>query len=189
MSTSGSIDDIYLSCKSLLARLVSRIVPPSEIEDIVQETYVRACKFQAQQTVNNPRGLMVRTAKNLALDHVKKAEFRLKAHWEEESPSSTDELYPSPHETLESDEEFAQFCEIVRMLPQQCRRVFVLKKVYGYSQKEIATELGISESTVEKHIGKGMKHCTQHFRREGNLTSTGRDQDALSTARRSRHHG
>ena len=49
--------------------------------------------------------------------------------------------------------------EAVRQLPEQCRRVFVLKKVYGYSQREIAKELSLSESTVEKHgppIGKIM---------------------------------
>ena len=42
----------------------------------------------------------------------------------------------------------------------QCRRAFVLKKVYGYSQREIAQELELSESTVEKHIANGVKRCT-----------------------------
>jgi len=37
----------------------------------------------------------------------------------------------------------------------------VLKKVYGYSQKEIAIKLDISENTVEKHIATGIKRCTQ----------------------------
>ncbi|MBT5330464.1 MAG: sigma-70 region 4 domain-containing protein, partial [Porticoccaceae bacterium] len=35
-----------------------------------------------------------------------------------------------------------------------------LKKVYGYSQREIAEELGISENTVEKHVALGVKRCT-----------------------------
>lgn len=36
------------------------------------------------------------------------------------------------------------------------RDAFVLRKVHGYRQKEIAKQLGISESTVEKHIARGM---------------------------------
>ena len=63
------------------------------------------------------------------------------------------------YQHVAAGEEFSNFCEAVRILPVQCRKVFVLKKVYGYSQREIAIELEISESTVEKHIALGMKRC------------------------------
>ena len=56
-----------------------------------------------------------------------------------------------------SDDEFAKFCEAVRFLPEQCRRAFVLRKVYGFSQREIAEVMSIAESTVEKHIALGVK--------------------------------
>jgi RNA polymerase sigma-70 factor (ECF subfamily) len=36
--------------------------------------------------------------------------------------------------------------------------------VYGYSQREIAAQLSLSESTVEKHISTGMKRCTLFMR-------------------------
>jgi RNA polymerase sigma-70 factor (ECF subfamily) len=35
-----------------------------------------------------------------------------------------------------------------------------MRKVYGYSQKEIARALDIGESTVEKHIAYGIKRCS-----------------------------
>ena len=54
----------------------------------------------------------------------------------------------------------------------QCRRAFVLKKVYGYSIKEIATELAISEKTVEKHIAQGIKRCTLYMRKVGATTDS-----------------
>ena len=71
-----------------------------------------------------------------------------------------DEMY----EKALTDSEFSNFCEAIRLLPVQCRKVFVLKKVYGYSQREIAAQLNLSESTVEKHIATGMKRCTQFMR-------------------------
>jgi RNA polymerase sigma-70 factor (ECF subfamily) len=166
MSSDGPLDEVFMSCKSLLARVVSKLVPPHDIEDIVQETYVRVCKFQAKNEVQNQRALMVTTARNLALDHIKRAEWRLASSLEELEQPNIDALISdidAPCTQAASDEEFARFCEIVRTLPQQCRRVFVLKKVYGYSQKEIAEQLGLSESTVEKHIAKGMKHCAQQM--------------------------
>jgi RNA polymerase sigma-70 factor (ECF subfamily) len=65
-----------------------------------------------------------------------------------------------------TQQEFKLFCDAVRALPKQCRRAFVLKKVYGYSLKEIAQELEISEKTVEKHIAEGIKRCTLFMRRQ-----------------------
>jgi RNA polymerase sigma-70 factor (ECF subfamily) len=174
MPKNQNLTSIYLSCRGHLARVVSRLVPPHEIEDIVQETYVRVCRFRAGQygsgRIRKPRALMVQVARNLALDHLKRAETRLTSSLDEDLASSLDANARRVDQTYRqaaSDEEFAQFCEAVRQLPQQCRRVFVLKKVYGYSQREIAAKLELSESTVEKHISKGMKLCTQFLLGEG----------------------
>lgn len=51
------------------------------------------------------------------------------------------------------------FCQVVEELPPRCRDVFILYKIHGMSYKEIATELGISQSGVEKHVTKGLSHC------------------------------
>jgi RNA polymerase sigma-70 factor (ECF subfamily) len=39
--------------------------------------------------------------------------------------------------------------------------VFTLRKVYGFSQKEIAERLQISENTVEQHLTKAARRCAQ----------------------------
>jgi len=85
MPGNKTIIDTFLSCRSYLARAVSRIVPPHEIEDIVQETYVRVCQFKPKEEVRAPRALMVRITRNLALDHIKRAEWRLTGRIEEDS--------------------------------------------------------------------------------------------------------
>ncbi|WP_116368500.1 RNA polymerase sigma factor [Parahaliea mediterranea] len=166
MTIDNQINEIFASCKSIIARVVSRMVPPHEIEDIVQETYVRVCKFQRKNQISNHRALMLSTARNLAIDYIKRAETRLSTSTEEgwiETLASQESSEDPSYDKVASDEEFALFCEVVRQLPQQCRRVFVLKKVYGFSQREIAEKLELSESTVEKHIAKGMKHCVLHM--------------------------
>ncbi len=163
MSNENSFNETYLAFRKNLARLVSRIVPPKEIEDIVQETYVRMCRVENKDTICHPRSFLLTTARNLALDHVKRAESRYSVSIEEDGEPDPGEAKYRIDETYQqvvAKEEFANFCEAVRLLPLKCRRVFVLKKVYGYSQREIARELGLSESTVEKHIALGMKRCT-----------------------------
>lgn len=43
------------------------------------------------------------------------------------------------------------------LLPERCQLVFRLKIEHGYSQKQIAKELNISEKTVEAHLSKARK--------------------------------
>jgi DNA-directed RNA polymerase specialized sigma24 family protein len=44
-------------------------------------------------------------------------------------------------------------------LPEKYRVVFLLSRCEGFTMREIATQLYINESTVEKQIAKGMQHC------------------------------
>jgi RNA polymerase sigma-70 factor (ECF subfamily) len=157
----------FLSLRGRLSRAVGKIVPPKDVEDIVQEAYVRLCQVETHP-VKNVRSYLLKTVRNLALDYVKSARSRLSVPLEEGGDvfpegAPTDETYAQ----AASNEELALFCEAVRYLPVQCRRAFVLRKVYGYSQSEIAIELGVAESTVEKHIALGMKRCTYFMLRHG----------------------
>ena len=154
---------MFVSLRPNLERAVRGIVPPREVEDIVQETYVRACQAEHRREIKAPRSFLYKTARNLALDYVKRAETRLTVSGEDPGAAAQAEDHRLDDETFDrvtADEEFSNFCDAVRHLPIKCRRVFVLKKVYGYTQREIARELKLSESTVEKHIANGMKRCT-----------------------------
>ena len=157
---------IFVAIRQQLSRMVAKIVPPKDIEDIVQETYVRVCQSNGEKEIRSPESFMMATAKNLAFDHIRRHEHRF-ACSVEDNPSvgygEADEGFDAPFEQSVSDEEFGEFCEAVRHLSVQCRRVFVLKKVYGYSQREIAHELGISESTAEKHVSLGIRRCAEYM--------------------------
>ncbi|WDE10233.1 RNA polymerase sigma factor [Thalassomonas haliotis] len=175
MSNDTVFYKIYLASRKNISRLVSRIVPPHEIEDIVQETYVRICQIEHKETVSSPKSFMFKTARNLALDYQKQANVKrldniddLQVLEQLLSDNTKDEMY----ESALTDSEFSHFCEAVRLLPLQCRKVFVLKKVYGYSQREIAEQLSLSESTVEKHIANGMKRCALFMRKINHQTPT-----------------
>jgi RNA polymerase sigma factor (sigma-70 family) len=163
MSNNENITSVFVALRTTLARAVSRIVPPKEVEDIVQETYVRVCQVEKQEEINFPRSFMLRTARNLALDYIKRAETRLTVSMEDDLDEEISALSSRSDDTFDrvaANQEFGFFCEAVRQLPVQCRKAFVLKKVYGYSQKEIALNLNISENTVEKHIAAGIKRCS-----------------------------
>jgi RNA polymerase sigma factor (sigma-70 family) len=159
----------FLDCRRLIARMVGRIVRPEEIEDIVQEAFVTSYAASRTQEIRNPQAFMMRVARNLAFDHVGRAERKLNC-----SLDDIDELeLVSDLDTelsCQSEEKFLEFCRAVSHLPTSCRRVFILKKVYGLSLIEISKHLGISTSTAEKHVAKGLSIVMEHMIRTGHST-------------------
>ena len=167
--------------RKALAKAVARIVKPHDIEDIVQETYIRIYQAAQKERIFHPRSFMTRTARNLALNHVARADAlnhlaETPARHESDSdallsPEETEFLQAenavSPDGRLQAEQEFLLFCRSVRDLSVQCRRAFILRKVYDVSQREIARQLGISESTVEKHIAKGITAASAYMKLHG----------------------
>ena len=70
-------------------------------------------------------------------------------------------------DVVEGRRKMAVFAEAIAALPPQCRRVFVLRKVQGLSQKDVARQLGLSVSTVEKHLATGLLKCSEYLRLRG----------------------
>jgi RNA polymerase sigma-70 factor (ECF subfamily) len=64
-------------------------------------------------------------------------------------------------------EEVRQLRRAIQSLPERCREIVTLRKIYGLSQKEVADELGISVSTVKAQLAIGMSKCIQYFRETG----------------------
>lgn len=163
-----TFNDIILSYRSVLFKAISKIAPRAEVEDIVQDAYVKMFQVNCDnKPISYPKALLYKIAKNLAHDFNKKAEVRLADSAIEESDygfSDNDQTF----QQVLTDNEFNQFCESVRCLPVQCRKVFVMRKVYGFSQKEIAQELNLSKFTVENHIANGMRKCNDFLGKKFN---------------------
>jgi RNA polymerase sigma factor (sigma-70 family) len=146
----------FLAIRPLLFRVVGRMVRPEEIEDIVQETYILTYAASRKKNIENPRGFMMETAKNIALNILKRADKKLHFSFEDLADEDFLAYAGNVEDRYQSKEMFSYFCRAVAELPVDCRRVFILKKVYGLSQIEIAERFGISVSMVEKHVAKGM---------------------------------
>lgn len=156
-----SLTDVFNEYRCNIRRFVSRFVKRDDIDDIVQETFIRTYEADLKQEIKYVRSYMLTTAKNLALNH--------NAKWDNKFNDSLEDFVETPVELhseqfeddFESKERFLLFCQATEQLPGSVRKCFVLKKVYGLSQKEIADYLQLSESTVEKHIAKGLLKSVQ----------------------------
>ncbi len=158
----GTLEELYLSMRGSLSRMVARIVPPDDVDDIVQETYLRLRRVVAAQEIRHPRSYLYQTARNLALDSLKRGGNTHSVEWREDADyaATVGDTIPA---TIDSSTNFRHFCASVDRLPQRAQEVFVLKKVYGYTQREIANQLEIAESTVEKHVALASRRCADYM--------------------------
>ncbi len=144
----------FKSIRGKLKLFVSSIVPPDEVEDIVQETYIKVWQHQQDKSAQINKGFVYTVAKNMALDFLRKPHHQKNDGAECESDFGVDSE-DSTFNKVETDEKFLVFCQIVRQLPPQCRKIFIMKKVYGMKIKEIADELDLSSRTVETQLQRG----------------------------------
>ncbi|MBU3022353.1 RNA polymerase sigma factor [Aestuariibacter sp. A3R04] len=161
MSGKSTITATFVKYRAKMMRAVSAIVGADDIEDIVQDAFIRSYEAELKQEIKYERTYMLKTARNLALNHVKSAAHQLNESMENMDMLPHDLVGYSLEKHVESKQRFIHFCRATESLSPEVRRVFLLKKVYGMRQREIAELVGLSESTVEKHVAKGLLQCAR----------------------------
>lgn len=165
MAKTSTLEVTYLKCRSQLERLIGRIVKRDDIEDIVQETFIKSYEAELLQEITFERTYMFRTARNLALNHVSKACEKHNLSLDDIDKLPTNLTSQSLEKQVESKQRFLDFCRATDTLSPEVKRVFLMKKVYGMSQKDIAQHCVLSQSTVEKHVAKGLMQCALYLQK------------------------
>ena len=160
----------FLENERGLKRFLSRFLPHAQdVDEIAQETFLRAFAAEASEDVLMPRAYLYRIARNLALNE--KARIATHKNDSLEDLSNPDVLgsgdQPDAAQHLDGKRNMAIFAEAISALPAQCRQVFLLRKVHGLSQKAVAERLNIAPSTVEKHVALGLVRCSEYMRQRG----------------------
>jgi RNA polymerase sigma factor (sigma-70 family) len=161
---------LYLAQRAALVRFATaRTGSPEEAEDIVQELYFR---LQRGEPAGVQAGLpyLYKMVLNLVVDRVrsrKRSVQRDGAFLQVSATMMDSETVaeaPHPDDVIDSRRRLSQLIEAVRELPPQCGKVFRLHKLEGRSHAEVAAELGISKSAVEKHMINALKHLAGRLR-------------------------
>jgi len=153
----SAVSASFLQHQSFLKKFLSRyLYNHQDIEDVAQETYLRAFNAEKKQIVSSPKAFLFRIAKNLALSELAKKSRQITDHIEGSVSPNVIYEEKSPEGQAQDREKLTTFIRSCHMMPVQCRKAFLLRKVYGFSHKEIAEQMGISVSTVEKHVASGL---------------------------------
>ncbi|WP_066096037.1 RNA polymerase sigma factor [Xanthomonas massiliensis] len=170
-----------------LRQWLGRRVPAGlDVEDVVQEAYAILAGMESVDHVQQPRAYLFTVAQSVVLQQLRRAQVvSIEAVGDIERleiPSAA----PSPERNAASHQELRRVQDLIGHLPEKCRQAFWMRRVDGYSQREIAERLHISENTVEKHVGKGIRVLMDAMRHAPDVDRSSRDALAPGEGRHAR---
>lgn len=172
----SAITRAFLEQNGYLKRYLSRFLcEQQDIEDVVQETYLRAYSAERDKEIEQPKSFLYRIARNLALNELNRKSRQITDCVAGFDLPVVTESKETLEDELEAHQHLGLLCEAVAALPEQRRRVFLLRKVHGLSHKEIAQRTNLSVSSVEKHLLKGTLACRSYVREREESSADARD--------------
>jgi len=155
-----SLAEAFGNIEARLSRFLLRFLDrPEDVQDVIQDAYLRVQKASEGTKFRSTEAFIFRAAKNLAINE------RARHHntrttnvvdFDELSASINEYGVNSPELEAMVSEELARAIAALGELSPKVRDTYILRKIHGVSQKETARRLGISQSTVEKHVAKGL---------------------------------
>lgn len=174
---------LFRDYRERLARFARHLVGKgADADDLVQETFLRAHDHLCHgKEIHAPLSFLFVTMRNLVNDASRRRRNApVEASLDADEIAAGDDA-PSVERQAMSEREFENLCMAIAQLPKRMRYAFVLRKVYGYSCREIAEHLGRSTNTVRDQVAQSFKKL--HALQQGNGPSRPRLQSATQNKR------
>ncbi|WP_081916913.1 RNA polymerase sigma factor [Caulobacter sp. UNC358MFTsu5.1] len=152
---------------ALMAFFMRRAASHSDAEDMTQELFAKLATAQSGPTgaggVDNADAYIFQMAANLLRDRGRRE--RVRANYRASVHAGAGDLEPlDPARVLLGRESLGEVSDALRELPDRTRAIFLLFRLEGMKQSELAALYGVSVSAVQKHILKAMTHLTRRVR-------------------------
>jgi RNA polymerase sigma-70 factor (ECF subfamily) len=147
--------DHFGAVRTYLAR---RLGCPEAGREAAQDIFLRLLLRPQAAPIENPRGFLLRSARNLAIDLLRAEGVRPVIEPIEDHEDMLVDPVSDPARIAEARQRLRTLTDGIGKLPPKCRDVFFLHRFEGLTHREIATNLGISVKMVEAHLARAMLH-------------------------------
>ncbi|WP_221032592.1 RNA polymerase sigma factor [Actomonas aquatica] len=166
-STQWFVREVHPHDGQLKAYLRGRFPAVRDVDDVVQESYLRIWRVQAAQPINSAKAFLFRVARNIALDWLRREQVAPLERSADLAGLEVADQTPDSGQVMITRELLDLLAEVIGQLPDRCRAVVILHKLRGMPQKDVAAQLGLSVRTVEKHCLRGLNQCERRLREHG----------------------
>ena len=160
-------EEVHAHDSSLKAYLRGSFPSVRDIDDVVQESYLRIWKARTGQPIQCARGFLFRVARNVALNLLSRERASPIDVVKDLGSLPVVDDRPTAAVNTCAREELLLLAQAIDALPARCREIVILRRIKNLPQKEIAARLGIAEETVEVQVARGVKRCGEYLRRRG----------------------
>lgn len=144
-------------------------VPPEDADEVIQDAYCRLAQLDTVEHIARPDAYFFSIVRNLLVRRLKRARV-VPIEAIAEIDAYQDEAGPSPEREAANRLDYARMLAFMAALPERCRQIVQLRKIEGWSQKEIAAHLGVTEKAVEKQVWAGVKAIQRAWSQAENET-------------------
>ncbi|SON52805.1 sigma-70 family RNA polymerase sigma factor [Vibrio tapetis] len=154
----ASIDHMYQEHRSWLSLFIQRRLScPETTADLVQDTYLRLLVRGKLPEQKDSRRYLTHIAKGLVIDLYRRR--NIEAAYLELLEQEPDKTSGSPESQLIVVEALVEVDALLHRLPNKARQALLMRQLEGMSYKQIALELDVSISSVEKYVAKALQGC------------------------------
>ncbi|AAO54810.1 RNA polymerase sigma-70 family protein [Pseudomonas syringae pv. tomato str. DC3000] len=156
-------NDVFLAQRAVLLRTLQRMVGnPSTAEDLLHETWLRVSRALTEHPVDHLEPFVFQTALNLALDHLRARRIHARTLVEDVSPGQLERVVAQlgkPEDAAHAKRLLESLSASLSTLSPRQQKIFTLSRLNGCSYLEIAEQLQVSASTVQKELKLIMAIC------------------------------
>jgi RNA polymerase sigma factor (sigma-70 family) len=156
----------------------------ADVEDVVSEVLARAYASDNWRRMDQGRALVFQIARNLLVDAARRRAIVSIDFVADLEAFHLQSAEPSPEASAAARDELRRLQRVLEALPPQARRVFLMRRVQDLSPQQIAVELRLSVSTVEKHLAKAMVAVTRALGDVEPVRRPGADEDRWRRTKR-----
>lgn len=159
------VEEVQPHESALRGWLCGRYSSATDVDDIVQESYLRLLRARETGKITCVRAYLFGIAHHVAMELFRRRRLFSAIPVNDLPAPRTIEASSDVVEAISIREELALATEAMKALPERCREIVVLRSLHGFSYQEIAARLGLAEETVRVQMARGVKKCA-HFLRE-----------------------
>lgn len=145
-------------------------------EDLIQDVFLRTVTYYQSNEIKNPSSFVFQIAANLLRDMARSAKRRQMVSLETSEPTAADHLLIdpiTPERILEGRQDIFVATRALEELDARTRKIFMMSRLERWRHREIADDLGLSVSLIEKSIRSAHNHIETYVSQEYRMPKGG----------------
>lgn len=155
-SDRGSLDAWAVEYGPALKRYFRRRAAATDVDDLVQDVFLKLQSRDATTTIENVEGYIFRTAASVLATRLRRETWRWGRQEDLDEAPGTDETY-SPERILIGRQAVERLMVAISELPPRTAQAFLLHRFENLTREAVGRRMGISRKGVEAHLKRALR--------------------------------